>query len=329
MPDGFMNTSRTDTDTTPREGNHVEHGTEVPVTETGWHVDDRCLNCDIARHTAPGLIGYKPGGQYGGLSTVLRQPRTEEEVRQMYLAAHACPTRSVHPPADDWAEDSDPYPAALDEDQVVYLCGHASPQTYGATSYLLRRPDKTAMMIDTPRWRPALARRYEEKLGTVTDVLITHLDHVAHARKYADAFKARLWIHEGDLHSLPDADRIIRGQDPVEIGPGVIAHPFPGHTAGSTLFIADEKYCFTGDAFFWSNSQQDIEVADSVVYDSITTLAHSIARAAEELTFEWVLPGHGDLKHIPADEMRQRMRALGQRCATYPEQEIDYGKVRF
>ncbi|MEU1513796.1 MBL fold metallo-hydrolase [Streptomyces sp. NPDC005811] len=306
-----------------------EQTAEATGAGKGWHVDDRCLNCNIARQYAPGLIAYAPGGTYGGVSKVVRQPETEEEVRQMYRAAHACPTRSVHPPAGEWAPDSDPYPLPLDEDGIVLLCGHASPQTYGATSYLLRRPDGTAMMIDTPRWRPALARRYEQKVGTITDVLLTHLDHVAHGRKYADAFGARLWIHEGDLHSRPDADSVIRGQDPVEIGPGVIAHPFPGHTEGSTLFVADDRFCFTGDAFFWSTAEQDLEVADSVVYDSIRTLAASVQRGAQELTFEWVLPGHGSYHHLPAEEMRARMRALGRRAETYPEQEVDYGKVRY
>ncbi|MBL1113923.1 MBL fold metallo-hydrolase [Streptomyces sp. 110] len=298
-------------------------------TGHGWYVDSRCLNCDIARQFAPGLIGYVPGGDYGGLSTVLRQPENEDEVRRLYLAAHACPTRSVHPPADQWEPDSDPYPMPLDEAGTVLLCGHASAKTYGANSYLLRRPGSTAMMIDTPRWSPALARRYEERAGKITDVLLTHLDHVAHGRKYADAFGARLWIHEGDLHSRPDADSVIRGQDPVEIGPGVIAHPFPGHTAGSTVFVADDTFCFSGDAFFWSRSEQDLEVADSVVYDSIKTLAASVARGAEELTFAWVLPGHGSFHHLPADEMRARMRALARRAATYPEQPVDYGKVRY
>jgi glyoxylase-like metal-dependent hydrolase (beta-lactamase superfamily II) len=307
--------------------------TEAPAqTEThpqdGWYVDERCLNCNIARHTAPGLIGTEPGGDYGGVrSVVLRQPETEAETEQLYLAAHACPTRSIHPPADQWAPDSDPYPKALDEN--VYLCGHSSPQTYGATSFLLRRPDGTAMMIDTPRWRPALARRFEKEVGTITDVLLTHLDHVAHGRKYADAFGARLWIHEGDLHSRPDADCVIRGLEPVEIGPGVIAYPFPGHTPGSVLFVADDTYCFTGDAFYWSHTTKALDVFESVVYDSIKTTAVSLARAAEELTFEWVLPGHGDFKHLPADEMRQRMRALAKRVTSYPEMEVHYGKVRW
>ncbi|MFI1329565.1 hypothetical protein ACH4U7_05340 [Streptomyces sp. NPDC020845] len=153
--------------------------------------------------------------------------------------------------------------------------------------------------------------------------------YVTHGRKYADAFGARLWIHEGDLRSRPDADSVIRGQDPIEIGPGVMAHPFPGHTKCSTLFIADKKFCFSGDAVFSSRSEQDLEVPDSVVYDSIKTLAESVARGAEELTFEWVLPGHGSYHRLPADEMRQRMRALGQRAATYPVREVDYGKVRY
>lgn len=295
----------------------------------GWYVDDRCLNCNLSRQYAAGMIGYKPGGDYGGLSTVLRQPENAAETQRMYEAAYACPTRSVHPPRNEWAEDTDPYPLELDDDGVVLLCGHASTRTYGATSYLLRRPDGTAMMIDTPKWRPALARRYQQRVGTITDVLLTHLDHVAHGRQYADALGARLWIHEGDLFSRPDADEIIRGHDPVEIGAGVIAYPFPGHTAGTILFLADEKFCFTGDAMFWSHSLADLDLPDSVVYDSIKTWAKSVQKGAEELTFEWVLPGHGSFHHLPAHEMRERMRALGKRAEDFPEQEVDYGKVRY
>ncbi|SCF73005.1 hypothetical protein GA0115254_114112 [Streptomyces sp. Ncost-T10-10d] len=75
----------------------------------------------------------------------------------MYLAAHACPTRSIHPPADEWAADSDPYPYPkdLDGNGVVFLCGHASPQTYGATSYLLRRPGAARAAGGAPGDAPA------------------------------------------------------------------------------------------------------------------------------------------------------------------------------
>jgi len=61
-------------------------------------------------------------------------------------------------------------------------------------------------MIDTPRWSETLAARYEA-LGPVTDVLLTHRDHAAHGRRYADRFGARLWIHEDDLDAAPTPTR--------------------------------------------------------------------------------------------------------------------------
>jgi glyoxylase-like metal-dependent hydrolase (beta-lactamase superfamily II) len=297
----------------------------------GWTVDDRCINCNLARQYAPGIIGFeRTGGDYGGRSVMLRQPETDDEVGRLYKAAYACPTRSVHPPAGEWDESDDPYPMPLDEDGVVLLCGHTSLRTFGATSYLCRRPGGTAMMIDTPRFQPALARRYVEAVGPVTDVLLTHVDHVAHGRKWADALDARLWIHEGDLDSRPDADRVIRGHDPVEIGPGMVAHPFPGHSPGTTLFIADETFCFAGDALFWSETYDRLDLADSVVYDSVARWARSVEKGADELTFEWVLPGHGPYQHRSAAEMRQRMRALAQRALHFEEPEFeDYGAVRY
>ncbi|WP_407071594.1 4Fe-4S domain-containing protein [Streptomyces sp. BK239] len=163
--------------------------------EDGWWVDERCTNCDAARQLAPGLIG-----EVDGRSVVLRQPSSRAELRQLNAAAHACPTRSIRPPAGRLEAAQDPFPMALDD--TVHLCGHNSTHTAGANSYLLRRPDGTTMMVDTPRWSTSLAARYEG-LGPVTDVLLTHRDHAAHGRRYADRFGARLWIHEGDLDARP------------------------------------------------------------------------------------------------------------------------------
>lgn len=66
----------------------------------------------------------------------------------------------------------------------------------------------TAMMIDAHRWSRELAERYATS-GLVTDVLLTHRDHAAHGRRYADYFGARLWIHQGDLDAAPDADQVM------------------------------------------------------------------------------------------------------------------------
>lgn len=168
----------------------------------------------------PGLIG-----EAGGRSRLLRQPRDTADLRALNAAAYACPTRSIRRTGGPLAPADDPFPLALTDH--VHLCGHNGRRTAGADSYLLRRPDGTSMMIDTPRWSEQLAARYQA-LGPVTDVLLTHRDHAAHGRGYADRLGARLWIREGDLDAAPDADRAIRGTDPVEIAAGCPPRRWPG-----------------------------------------------------------------------------------------------------
>ncbi|WP_055701146.1 MULTISPECIES: 4Fe-4S domain-containing protein [Streptomyces] len=293
----------------------------VRPEETGWSVDERCTNCDVARQLAPDLIT-----EADGRSEILRQPRDAAEERLLYAAAFACPTRSIRPASGRLDAKRDLYPLALDD--AVLFCGHNSRRTAGANSYLLRRPSGNLMMVDTPRWSEALATRYET-IGPVTDVLLTHRDHAAHGRQYADRFKARLWIHEGDLDSSPDADCVLRGTGSVEIAEGVVAHPLPGHTLGSVLYVADERYCFSGDSFYWSRASGDIEVAESVTWYSIEELAASLARTAERLRFEWLLPGHGDRRQLPAAEMADRMRALTARTRSLRPRPIDFTAVRW
>lgn len=283
----------------------------------GWYVDERCTNCDVARQLAPGLID-----EVDGLSMIVRQPQNEAEEKALHAAAHACHTRSIHPPR---GLDStfDPFPMPLDD--RVYLCGHNSRRTAGANSYLFRRPSAN-LMIDTPRWSAPLAARYEA-LGPVSDVLLTHRDHAAHGRRYADYFGARLWIHEGDLDAAPDADEILRGVDPVEIADGVTAHPLPGHTKGSVLYLADDTYCFSGDSFYWSRTTGDIEVVVSVTWYSITELAASLQRTVPRLQFEWLLPGHGDRQRLAARDMTQRLRNLAARTLDLSPRPIDFTAV--
>ncbi|ANH89884.1 MBL fold metallo-hydrolase [Streptomyces sp. SAT1] len=287
----------------------------------GWYVDDRCTNCDVARQFAPELIGESQGRSH-----MLRAPRDEAETRRLHAAAFACPTRSVRPATGRPDPALDPFPMALDDG--VLICGHNSRHTAGANSYLLKRPSGSVMMIDTPRWSPALAARYAA-VGPVTDVLLTHRDHAAHGRDYADRFGARLWIHEGDLDAAPDADRVIGGLDAVDVGEGVTALPLPGHTRGSVLYLADDRYCFTGDSFYWSRTTGDLEVAESVTWYSVEELAASLARVAAHLRFEWVLPGHGDRRRLPADEMSRRLRSLTERTRLLRPRPIDFTAVRW
>ncbi|MDJ1137311.1 MBL fold metallo-hydrolase [Streptomyces iconiensis] len=298
---------------------------ELSEGDGGWYVDGRCTNCDVARQLAPELVR-----EAAGRSEVIRQPQNRAEARQLHAAAFACPSRSIRPSGGRLDGALDPFPLALTDE--VHLCGHNSPHTAGANSYLLRRPSSgTTMMIDTPRWSSTLATRYEEheELGPVTDVLLTHRDHAAHGRRYADRFGARLWIHEGDLDAAPDADRILRGTEPAEIGEGVTAHPLPGHTRGSVLYVADGRYCFSGDSLYWSRTTADVEVAESVTWYSIAELGASLARTADRLHFEWLLPGHGDRKRLPAPEMTRRIKRLTTRVQSLRPRPIDFAAMRY
>lgn len=107
------------------------------------------------------------------------------------------------------------------------------------------------------------------------------------------------------------------------------AYPLPGHTLGSVLYLADEKYCFSGDSFYWSRTTADLEVAESVTWYSIEALAASLARTAEQLHFEWVLPGHGDRKQLPAEEMARRLRELTTRAQALRPRPVDFSVFRW
>ncbi|MFJ5924601.1 MBL fold metallo-hydrolase [Kitasatospora sp. NPDC092948] len=281
-----------------------------------WYVDDRCTGCDVARQLAPDLIV-----QAGRGSEMVRQPRDAAELAQVNAAAFACHTRSIRRHSGPLDVAADPFPLAIDEN--VLLCGHNSGRTAGANSYLLRRPDGTVMMIDTPRWAESLATRYEA-VGRVTDVLLTHRDHAAHGRRWADRLHARLWIHEGDLAFAPEADRVLRGLEPAEVGDGVVALPVPGHTEGSVLYLADDRYCFSGDSMYWSRTADALAVAEHVTWYSIEQQAASLARVAPLLHFEWVLPGHGERKRLTSEQMAEQLSALVEQAARLVPRPVDF-----
>ncbi|MEV7547829.1 MBL fold metallo-hydrolase, partial [Streptomyces sp. NPDC089915] len=73
----------------------------------------------------------------------------------------------------------------------------------------------------------------------------------------------------------------------------------------------------------------DLAVADSVTWYSIEELAASLARSAGRLRFEWVLPGHGDRRRLPADEMSRRLGALTERTRLLRPRPIDFTAVRW
>jgi len=135
--------------------------------------------------------------------------------------------------------------------------------------------------------------------------------------------------HEGDLAAAPEADQVLRGTEPTQITEGISAHPLPGHTKGSVVYLADETYCFSGDSFYWSRTTNDLAVAESVTWYSITELAASLDRAASRVRLAWLLPGHGDRKQLPPEEFTRRIRDLADRTTCLTPQPIDFTALRW
>jgi hypothetical protein len=200
--------------------------------EGPWFVDDRCIDCDAARHVAPGLIVRNPGD---GVSVFTRQPQTDDEVAMAWLAVLVCPTRSV-----GHETIRQPPPGG-----VPPRPRRRRPPPRAQRRVLLRRPllprrrDGPNVPVDAPRWARQLLDPIEA-LGGIDLVLLTHRDDVADADRYAAHFGAEVWIHEDDRDAAPYATELLRGTDPVEVVAGVTGFPVPGHTEGSVLWHLDD-----------------------------------------------------------------------------------------
>lgn len=272
-----------------------------------WYVDTACIDCTASRAVAPGLIVARDGQ-----SVFARQPQTEEENAAAWRAVLVCPTGSVR------HEGKQTPPEGLFPHELapgIYRCGYNARQSYGAQSYFAKRKAGN-FLVDSPRLTPKLAAWFEAA-GGIRDVLLTHRDDVADARKYADRFGARVWIHEDDVDAAPFATDLIRGREVTAIRDNLLAFPVPGHTRGSVVFLLEDVYLFTGDSLAWSHEQGDLTAFRDACWYSWQEQTRSLARL-RDWRFEWVLAGHGGSVHLPAAEMAARLDALVTRMGEQP-----------
>ncbi|MFW2334595.1 MBL fold metallo-hydrolase [Ilumatobacter sp.] len=268
-----------------------------------WFVDDRCIDCDAARHVAPGLIERNPGD---GVSIFVRQPETPEEIEMAWRAVDVCPTRSVgheserRPPAPVFPHDLG---------DGVHRLGHNSTSSFGAHSYLVVR-NGANLMIDAPRWTRRLIEP-TERLGGIDAVLLTHRDDVADAERYASHFGAEVWIHADDRDAAPYATDLIEGDEPDELVPGVVAFPVPGHTKGSVLFHVDGHLLFSGDSLAWDRARDQLMAFRRACWYSWEAQTESLGRFADSgLRFDRLFCGHGWSRDADADWFERELRAL-------------------
>ncbi|MCB0964532.1 MAG: MBL fold metallo-hydrolase [Acidimicrobiales bacterium] len=266
-----------------------------------WFVDTRCIDCDVARHWAPGLIEADDRG----FSYVARQPTTAEDEAAMWRAAEACPTRSIGNRAAKRAA-IEPFPHELTPG--VLAMGHNDRRSFGAHSYLVARPDGN-LLVDSPHLTAPLAERVDD-LGGIAHVLLSHRDDVVDAERWADRYGARVWIHAEDADAAPFATDVVAGADPVDVAPGVTVVPAPGHTRGSVVVHVDDAWLFTGDTLHWNRHRGELDVFGRQTWHSWEVLAASMDLLAG-LRVAWVFPGHGMWHHVGAEDYAREMAALG------------------
>ncbi|MDH3295207.1 MAG: ferredoxin [Acidimicrobiia bacterium] len=277
-----------------------------------WFVDDRCIDCDAARHVAPGLIARNPGD---GVSYFLRQPETLEEIEMAWRAVLVCPIRSVghetlrrpqHPV----------FPQSVGESGLggnTYRLGHNARESFGAHSYYVHRPGRGHLMIDAPRWTREVVEPLAA-LGGIDHILLSHRDDVAGAERYAAEFGAEVWIHEWDRTAAPYAGGILTGLEPVTVAADVVAFPVPGHTRGSVLYHIDGHLLFSGDSLAWHPDRRELMAFRRACWYSWEAQTESLGRFAYSgLRFDRLFTGHGwsmDAADIPAPDFGRHLADL-------------------
>jgi glyoxylase-like metal-dependent hydrolase (beta-lactamase superfamily II)/ferredoxin len=254
-------------------------------------VDSSCIDCDLCRQLAPAVFARTARR---GQSYVARQPATDAERHRALMALVTCPTSSIgtaHKPGTRAAARA--FPEPIDGVPGVLFCGYASAASYGAASWLVRRPDGN-VLVDSPRWATVLAERIAE-LGGVGTMVLTHRDDVADHEAWRERFGCERVIHAADVSAGTRAcERVIEGEAEVRLAPDLIVIPVPGHTRGSIalLSLPHEGVLFSGDHVWATDDQQGLECGRDVCWYSWPEQRRSIEKLAG-YDFTHVLPGHG------------------------------------
>ncbi len=279
----------------------------VPENVPGeWFVDRTCIDCDTCRQLAPRVFA-----EAADYAFVHSQPPDDAAGKDALHALLSCPTGSIGTRGRNQAKRATAdFPLPVEGD--VYYCGFTSPKSFGGSSYFVRQAAGN-WLVDAPKFLPQLVRRLEE-LGGLAYIFLTHRDDVADADKYARHFGAQRIIHRAELDAQPDAERVLEGDERIELAQGFAAIPTPGHTRGHLVLLHAQRYLFTGDHLAWDRDSGQLTAFRDHCWHSWTRQQASMRRLLAE-RFEWVLPGHGQRVHLPAAAMQTELAALVERMA--------------
>ncbi len=256
-----------------------------------FYVDSTCIDCDACRVFAPTVFSDEADQSF-----VFHQPETAEELLAAQKALVTCPTSSIGSASGARAA-VDALPELIEDD--VYRCGYASESSFGAISYYL---GSEHLLIDSPRFAGPLVKKLAA-MGGVRRMLLTHQDDVADHEKFHERFGCERVLHRDDVRSRTAMMELQpAGSDPIELEPGLLMIPTPGHTRGHAVFLWREKFLFTGDHLAWSPGRGHLYAFRSACWYSWSEQIRSMERLLA-YRFEWVLPGHGRPIRLGAEAM--------------------------
>jgi len=268
-----------------------------------FFIDASCIDCDTCSQLAPSVFR-----DHGDQCSVYHQPETDGETRLALMALVACPTGSIGTTEKHNAHIGiDAFPSLIAEN--VYFCGFTSESSFGAWSYLIVRPESEGgnLLIDSPRFATQLVRRITE-MGGIKRMLLTHRDDIADHQLFRKKFGCERIMHADDGAARIGVERIIDGEEAIQLDADVLVIPTPGHTRGHMVFLYKKRFLFTGDHLAWSPTRETLTAFPSVAWYSWSRQTESMSKLFD-YDFEWVLPGHGNLHHDTKQNMRYHLQS--------------------
>lgn len=268
--------------------------------------DLTCIDCETCFHIGPELFKEK-----SDKSVVIKQPENLEEWKKAKRAILSCPTNSigVHGAGEEFKNLDPELPYKINEN--VYYLGYTSKDSYGATSYLIVRPEGN-VIIDSPRFHPWLVKELE-KMGGVKHMILSHQDDVADHQKFHDHFGCDRYIHGDDVNSdTQGCEQILQGHGPFYLSNDLKLITTPGHSKGHICVNYQDKYLFTGDHLFVDENLRTITASQRVCWYSWSEQVKSIKKLLSE-RFEWIMPGHGGWMEFGVEEGRKKLTELTSR----------------
>jgi glyoxylase-like metal-dependent hydrolase (beta-lactamase superfamily II)/ferredoxin len=271
-----------------------------------FYVDSTCIDCATCREMAPETYA-----QGDGFSYVHRQPESEVDAHRALMALVACPTGSIGTAS---RRDVKPvlraFPELVEDD--VFFCGWTSKNSFGAWSWLIRRPEGN-VLVDSPRAASHIVSRIRE-MGGVSTMFLTHRDDVADHETFRKEFSCERVLHARDVTSgTRTVERQPSGDEPVRLADDLLMIPTPGHTAGHAVLLYKEKFLFTGDHLAWSERRKRLIAFRDACWYSWEEQTRSMERLLDH-RFEWVLPGHGATHRAASPTV---MREELERCVAW------------